>query len=110
MEKYLTRLGYAVVTCRSGHEAWSRFEANPGAPALALIDLSLRDLPGDELARRLINASATLKVLLWSGYPYDPRNLGKAAAARVAFLLKPFSSGMLASAIEKLLSSEQPPG
>ncbi len=102
-EKYLTRLGYTVTTCRNAEEAWSRFQSQPEAHALALIDLSLRDPPGDELARRMIQSSATVKILLWSGYPYDPLNLGEAAAGRAAFLLKPFSPGMLAASIEKLL-------
>jgi DNA-binding response OmpR family regulator len=103
-DRYLTRLGYAVTMCRTAQEAWSRFEAGPEKFALALIDLTLRDQPGDDLARRMIGYSPTVKILLWSGYPYNLQNFGVPAADRVGFLGKPFSPGSLGAAIEGLLS------
>ena len=106
-ERYLTRLGYDVTTCRTAEEAWSRFESSPEAFALALIDLTLRDRPGDDLARRMLGHSATVKILLWSGYPYDVQNLGASAAERVGFLGKPFSPGSLSASIESLLSGHR---
>ncbi len=106
-ERYLTRLGYRVTTCRSAQEAWSRFEARTDAFALALIDLTLRDQPGDELARRMMDHSANIRVLLWSGYPYDLKNFGSEAGSRVGFLGKPFSPGSLGPLIESLLSGQR---
>ncbi|MEZ5400691.1 MAG: response regulator [Bryobacteraceae bacterium] len=94
LARYLARLGYEVTSCAT------RAEATPhaGEPfRAAIIDLSLPDGPGEELAARLQDSRPELRVLLTSGYP------AKTSGANTAFLQKPFLPAALAEALTALL-------
>jgi DNA-binding NtrC family response regulator len=94
LEKYLKRLGYQVEACSGAREALERFAARPHHYTLLLVDLNMPDI------------DARVRVLLCSGYPFDPHMLPEPMRDRVRFLQKPFAPKMLAQAIEELLGSE----
>ena len=96
LRRYLGRLGYQVETCSDPQEALARFEAQPGRFSLAITDLSLPTLSGEELIERMRQIRPGLPAIITSGYPYQPR-------AGVGFLQKPFLPQMLAEAVEKAL-------
>jgi len=104
---YLRRLGYAVTTADSTAGAWSLAEADPGAFAAAVLDGSMTGMSMEDLAQRLLRANPALCVLACSGYPVDVTALEAAAPGRVAFLLKPFTPEMLATAVRRLLAAEE---
>ncbi|MEO7142703.1 MAG: response regulator [Bryobacteraceae bacterium] len=110
LAKYLTRLGYAVDACASAGDAWDRFHRAPGNYALVAADLTLPDMPGEELLRRMLELNPRVCVLVCSGYPYDPSDLPVAAPAQAGFLQKPFSPKMLAEALERLLAKPETTG
>ena len=64
---------------------------------MAITDLSLPSLNGEELIERIRQVRPGLPAIITSGYPYVPR------AAGVGFLQKPFLPQMLAEAVEKAL-------
>ncbi len=103
LEQYLVRLGYEVVACRSGDEAWKTFEQAPLSYGLILADATLPGLSSAELLTRMIERNPKLGLLVSSGYPFDMSMLPPALADRVIFLQKPFTPRMLAGAIERLL-------
>src|ERR1022692_3378319 len=122
MDSYLSRLGYRVDACRSGAEAWALVQANPslyaGAlvdlnmpahaghiqanPSLyagALVDLNMPGMRGEELARRILDSTASMRLVVMSGYPEGWS--GEALDGnRVGFLHKPFAPKELIDALK----------
>jgi len=96
LRRYLVRLGYQVETCSDPLEALARFEAEPGRFSLAITDLSLPQLNGEELIGRMRQIRPGLPAIITSGYPYQP-------GSDVGFLQKPFLPKMLAEAVEKAI-------
>jgi CheY-like chemotaxis protein len=103
MEQYLRRLGYDVVACRSGEEAWQAFQIEPAAFSLVLADITMPEMSGEELLQRMFQLNSDIGVVICSGYPFDASNLPVPVQQRMTFLQKPFTPRMLAEAIEKLI-------
>ena len=97
LRRYLGRLGYQVETCGNADDAIALFQAEPDRFSMAITDLSLPGLNGEELIERLRQIRPGLPALITSGYPYQPRIAG------VGFLQKPFLPQMLVEAVEKTL-------
>ena len=70
---------------------------------LLVADLTLPDLPGQDMAVQMLAQNPNLRILLCSGYPFAVDSLPVAIQNRFASLQKPFLPNMLASAIEELL-------
>jgi len=100
MDSYLSRLGYRVDACRSGAEAWALLQANPSLYAGALVDLHMPGMRGDELARRILASSATIRLVVMSGYPEGLSGVEALDGNRVSFLPKPFAPQDLADALK----------
>jgi two-component system, cell cycle sensor histidine kinase and response regulator CckA len=105
MEQYLRRLGYEVAACLSGQEAWDLFEAHPSAYSLVLADITMPEMSGQELLRRMLQLNPAICILICSGYPFDVATLPAAVHHQVGFLQKPFTPKMLAGSIEQLLAT-----
>ncbi len=109
MEQYLRRLGYDVVACLSGREAWQLFEAEPSAYSLVLADIAMPEMSGRELVLKLLALNPRTCVLVCTGYPFDVASLPPEVRGQVGFLQKPFAPRMLAAAVEQLLASRAGP-
>lgn len=103
--KYLTRLGYSAVPYRSSEEAWKHFETSGVRYSLVLIDLSMPVIPGEQLARMMLNLDPEVRLILTSGYPFETANLLELRHDRLAFLHKPFTPAILAETVDRLLRS-----
>jgi len=99
MDIYLSRLGYRVDACRNAADAWALVEASPSLYAGALVDLNMPGMRGDELARRIMNCNASIRLVVMSGYPagLSGANL---YGNRVGYLTKPFAPRALAEAFK----------
>jgi DNA-binding NtrC family response regulator len=97
VERYLGRLGYQVEAYSDSRVALAQFQAAPDRYSMAITDLSLPGLSGEELIEQLRQIRPGLPAIITSGYHYEPR------AAGVGFLQKPFLPQMLAEAVEKAL-------
>jgi two-component system, cell cycle sensor histidine kinase and response regulator CckA len=102
LTRYLTRLGYDVEGFSRGREALAAFEARPGDFAIAMVDLTLQDMPGEQVVRRMLDISADARILVCSGYPFSVESLPDEVQNRVGYLQKPFLPRMLVAAIEEL--------
>lgn len=105
MTQYLRRIGYDVDACLTGAEAWDRFEARSGRYSLFVSDATLRGAGPPALLERMFTLNASIVFLVCSGYPFDLNSLSPAVRERTAFLQKPFTPSMLASAVSALLDS-----
>ena len=109
MEQYLLRLGYSVVACRSGTEAWEIFEHDPSSFTLVLADITLPGMSGAEMLERALKLNARVRVLVCSGYPFDMSVLPAEYLRQIAFLQKPFTPRMLAESIGRLIADRDAP-
>jgi CheY-like chemotaxis protein len=84
----------------SGREALKQIEQKK--PNILLLDLSLPDMNGLEVARRLRQNKTTksIRILAMSGNPMDGRNCSQAGCDD--FILKPFSTSTLLARLSKL--------
>jgi DNA-binding NtrC family response regulator len=99
LKRYLERLGYEVEACLTPADALKSFAADPSRVSLVLTDLTLPGMKGDEMIAQMRAIAPKLRVIIVSGYPYEPK--GK----RTVFLQKPFLPKMLAEQLEELLKS-----
>jgi PAS domain S-box-containing protein len=111
LREVLEARGYRVLYAGDGQEALRVADGHPGRIDLLVTDLVMPHMNGRELALRLGESHAGLKVLYISGY------IGK-SAVRIAelgpgasFLSKPFSPQSLARKVRLLLDADkvQPP-
>jgi DNA-binding NtrC family response regulator len=107
MSLYLTRLGYGVVSAASAEEAIQAMKDNPGGFRVAVLDATLAGPSLEELASQMLAEAPHLCVIAASGYPVDMTYLENAAPGRVTFLHKPFGPEMLASAIRRMLGTQE---
>jgi len=107
MRVYLERLGYAVTTAESNEKAWSAWENAPSGFDVAVLDGSMPGLSMQDLALKMLRASPVMRVLAASGYPADISELEAAAPGRVGFLHKPFTPGMLAAEVRRMLAAQE---
>lgn len=99
----LGRLGYEVHEFTSSAEALAAFEADPEGIDLVVTDLTMPELTGLDLARRMLGMRPDLPIMLVTGYtelltPEQAREEGFSA-----FLFKPLSIKELAGAVRDAL-------
>lgn len=102
MCRYLVRTGFDVETAGSGEEAWALIEPDPHRFGAFLIDLTLPDISGAELAERLLAVHPKAGIILTSGNPFEVGEIAP-ANARVIFIQKPFASKRLLDELRNLL-------
>jgi DNA-binding response OmpR family regulator len=100
--RYLKRLNIGATFFRRPAEALEHLRGQPAD--LLITDLTLGDENGADLARSALELDSSLRVLLMSGYPYEPVDFPE--TAHVAFLQKPFLPNMLQNAIQALLEAQ----
>jgi len=102
----LNRLGYEVVSRTSSIEAYELFRKNPKRFDLVITDMTMPNMTGDELARRLTEIRADIPVILCSGYS---ERLTAARAEEIgikSFIHKPLVIRDLATAIRNVLDAK----
>jgi two-component system cell cycle sensor histidine kinase/response regulator CckA len=99
MAAYLSRLGYRVDACRSAAEAWELVQGDLSLYAGALVDLNMPGMRGEELARRILDSNASIRLVVMSGYPAGMSG-ETLDGNRVSFLYKPFAPKELADALK----------
>ncbi len=93
----LVSLGYRVLCAVDGEEALQLCEGE--TPALAILDLIMPKMGGQETAAKLAERFDKLPVLFTSGYSKESRGLGPSAR----YLQKPYSSTSLSRMVREIL-------
>lgn len=107
LARYLERQGYSVVQSGEGTEALALFRAADQPIDLAIVDLTLPDMSGEEVMAALVAESASIKVIISSGRPYSPEALSEEIRPRVEALLKPYLPQDLLNLISNMLEPGQ---
>jgi CheY-like chemotaxis protein len=97
-QQALEHNGYRVLLAENGEEAIEVLAAHPEVVAV-LLDLTMPDISGDEVARHLRSIRPSLPILLSSGYSEAEARERFGAAEVTSFLEKPYRAVTL---LEKL--------
>ncbi len=104
-KKLLTKCGYKVSVFSSSEEALAMISQDPSEIDLLVTDLTMPNLDGLSLCRRLFNVRASLPVILCSGHG-TVESVKQAMSLGVKkFLQKPFQQEELVRAIRTLLDT-----
>jgi PAS domain S-box-containing protein len=103
----LERLGFEVRVAASGREGVQALRDDPQRFALAIVDLTMPDLGGVEVAGELWRDRPELPVILTSGYSIHEVSNRFVDDPRVGFLAKPFSWEALRGEVHAASSRQQ---
>jgi len=101
-EELLASLGFEVLSARNAQEAVTLLADGGPTPAVALVDVGLPGMRGDQLAEQLRASTPDMPVLMATGYDNGDLRLRFAADSRVGFLAKPYSEADLDRALAGL--------
>jgi PAS domain S-box-containing protein len=107
VENVLRHHGYQTVAARDGHEAVACFAANPERFAAVILDLTMPGLDGAEALRKIRLVSASIPVLLMSGYSSQNVIDRLQGLQRLEFLQKPFTRTTLLAGLAKAFASNR---
>ncbi len=100
----LRELGHQAVVCSGGRQAIDRYRDESAQIDLAILDMVMPDLGGQELFCALLQINPQLRVIFSSGYSVDGApQAGLDAGGRV-FMSKPFKFENLSAAIAAALA------
>jgi PleD family two-component response regulator len=103
--KMLQRLGYSVLSSKSGQDAIRLFRSNPRVD-MVIKDMVLPDIAPEQLLNAIREMGADTKVVLSSGY--CPTNVGHSDLFRKTdgFLQKPYQLAELSKIVSTTLNAE----
>jgi PAS domain S-box-containing protein len=101
----LERAGYDVLVAGSPAEAEAMTEGTSQPIDVLVTDLVMPEINGQALAKRLLAARPSMRVILMSGY--DPALTVLPADSPFRFLAKPFGRDELTSAVAQALAADQ---
>jgi DNA-binding response OmpR family regulator len=102
-QRFLTMSGFEVIGAESAVVALQHFSERGDHIDVAILDVSMPDLSGPELLRRMRETHPNIQALMTSGYAR--RDL-EGIEEPVAFLQKPYKLKQLVEAVHALLAGE----
>lgn len=104
-QRMLRRLGFIVHEAENSDTALQIMQEYGSQIVLALIDLTMPGMTGDELAATLLKQFPTLRIILMSGFSQQELPPHLRTSGLVSFLAKPFTLTTLTAAVTTALSS-----
>ena len=99
----LERLGYRVLTAKSGSEAIKIFESSPENVQMVILDMIMPEMSGGEIYDRLKALNPNVKAILCSGYDIDGNAQDIMDRGCNGFLQKPFGIEHLSQKLRQVL-------
>jgi len=100
VQAYLEKEGYLIYTAKTGEEAWRIFSQEK--PALAVLDLMLPDISGEEICLR-IRRQSNIPILMLTAKTEEEEKVKGFALGADDYLTKPFSPRELVARIKAIL-------
>ena len=104
VQAMLERLGYRVLGATTGEEAVDMARTFDGDIDLALLDIKLPDMSGNQVYPLIMAARPDLKVVVCSGYAIDGPAKEILNSGAQGFIQKPFSLPTLAEKVRSVLA------
>lgn len=108
-KEMLKTLGYAVITRTSSMEALELFRSQPEAFDLVITDLTMPNLTGDVLAKKILHIRPDMPIILCTGYDKEISRERALALGLREYLLKPVDLPTLARAIRAAVDNPPVP-
>jgi two-component system cell cycle sensor histidine kinase/response regulator CckA len=108
--RILSERTHRVLVARSGDEALSELDREPGNVDLVLTDVIVPDIGTDQLAHEVRNRYPQVPILYMSGYPRDEIVQRGLLDRKQAFLQKPFTAQQLTRAVDEVLGGSETGG
>ena len=105
-ERMLKKLGYDVITAKSGREAIEVYERHRDRIDLVILDMIMPDMGGGETYGRLREIDPHITVLLSSGYSADGQALDIMKQGNNSFIQKPFKISQLSREVHGILAKK----
>ncbi len=99
----LGRLGYKVTHCSDSIEAYEKFQFDPSQFDLIVTDYTMPSLPGDKLARLMMNIRPSIPIILCTGYNGNITATKAKELGIKAFLTKPVEKKILSETVRQTL-------
>jgi len=99
-------LGYSVATRTSSIEALELFKSDPGKFQLVITDMTMPNMTGDLLARRMLEIRPDIPIVLCTGYSERMSEARAREMGITAFVMKPIVIQELSKIIRKALGAE----
>ncbi len=106
--RMLERAGFQVTTANDGLQAVDRFEAEPDAYTLVVLDLTMPHMDGETCFRELRQIRGDVRVILTSGYNSQEVVTRFAGKGLAGFIQKPFDAGRLRGELAKVMGTVSP--
>ena len=103
----LEKMGYSVLEARTGQEAVDVVKTFDGHIDLALLDILMPDMNGNDIYPLIMEARPDLKVIVFSGYSIDGPAREILNAGAEDFIQKPFKMADLSEKLKKILGDGQ---
>ncbi|MBT8352228.1 MAG: response regulator, partial [Deltaproteobacteria bacterium] len=108
-QRMLNRLGYKVMTAKSGKEALQTYQMKNHSIDIVIIDMIMPLMGGGETYDRLKKIDPDLKVLLASGYSIDGQAREILDRGCDGFIQKPFDLANLSKKLREILDDRREP-
>jgi two-component system, cell cycle sensor histidine kinase and response regulator CckA len=103
----LERFGYSVTSTTCSIEAFEIFKKNPNAYDLLITDMTMPDMTGEILAKKIMASTPEIPVILCTGYS-DKIDEEKAKKIGVrSYVMKPIVMSDLAKTIRDVMDGEK---
>jgi two-component system, cell cycle sensor histidine kinase and response regulator CckA len=103
--RMLERRGFAVLIAADGPTGVALYESSDAPVGAVLLDLSMPQMSGVEVARSLRRLDPGVRIVLMTGYAEEDARRRFAEMGVAAFLQKPFTLGDLAGAMQLVLGA-----
>ena len=101
--RFLEKAGYSVLPFRDVFQGLRYFRENHSSVDLVITDMTMPDMPGDELAAEIKQINSSVPVMLSTGYCGSLSDDSLPGAVD-ALLRKPFTGSELLASVSCLLS------
>jgi CheY-like chemotaxis protein len=106
-KRSLNSLGYHVTMETGGLEAIKKFNAHPDEYDLVIMDRSMPEMDGDEMARAIRAARSDISMIICTGFSDDISEVSLRKKGVDAFLMKPVQLRDLARVVRKTLDARR---
>jgi CheY-like chemotaxis protein len=104
-EAMLERLGYSIISAKTGKDAIDLVRTYNGNIDLVLLDLGMPDMGGDAIYLSLKEARPEIKVIICSGYGVEGLGQDILNAGAHGYIQKPFSLNGISEKLKQVLYS-----
>jgi two-component system cell cycle sensor histidine kinase/response regulator CckA len=107
LRRYLQRIGFDVIDAEGGREGIERLAVAEAPVKVAVVDMNMPGMTGEETLAALRELQPGLPVVLVSGYDETDASARLLREPRVGFLPKPFTRADLGECIQAVLEARE---